>query len=144
MRYSPTAMRIAFAVCLFASQFTAARQTFFSDNPWLLWVGVALIAGGIALWLAASMHLRRAQRSDALAVSGPFGRIRHPIYVSAYLICAGLGLVFFAWAWFLVLVAFVPLWWHESVTEERELVARFGAEYEGYRARTSMFIPGLF
>ena len=35
---------------------------------------------------------------------------RHPIYTSMYLICTGMALAFFAWLWFVVLLAFAPLW----------------------------------
>jgi protein-S-isoprenylcysteine O-methyltransferase Ste14 len=98
---------------------------------------------GIVLWAAASVHLREAQRADSVATDGPFRAIRHPIYTSIYLLSIGLGLMFFAWTWFLVLVIFLPLWYRECRIEEEGMEARYGEAYAAYRERTKMFIPGL-
>ena len=89
------------------------------------------------------IDLRRAREARIVATTGPYGAIRHPIYASMYLISIGMGLVFFAWLWFVVLIAFLPLWWLEARTEEREMRAAFGEAYTHYQARTPMFIPGL-
>lgn len=131
-------LRPAFALALFGSQFTSQRGSLFSANPFLLALGGATILGGLWLWAAASIHLRRA---DGVAKSGPFRQVRHPIYVSIYLLSIGLGLLFFAWAWFLVLALFAPLWWIEAEREEQGMLARHGAAYRAYQARTKRFIP---
>jgi protein-S-isoprenylcysteine O-methyltransferase Ste14 len=137
------ALRPAFALGLFLSQFTSSRTSFFTANRYVLGSGAALIAAGILLWAAASNHLREAQRSGRLATSGPFRTIRHPIYLSIYVLSIGLGLLFFAWAWFLVLVVFFPFWYSECRGEEEEMEKLYGEAYAAYRARTKMFIPGL-
>lgn len=137
------ALRPAFAVCLFLSQFSATRDSFFSANPYALGFGMALIAVAVWLWLSASRHLREAQRRDGVAQTGPFRYIRHPIYVSIYVLSLGLGLVFFAWVWFLVLAAFAPLWYLECRCEEAEVLDRYGEAFAAYRQQTKMFIPGV-
>jgi protein-S-isoprenylcysteine O-methyltransferase Ste14 len=137
------ALRPAFALCLFLSQFTSSRTSFFTADRYVLGSGVALIAAGMLLWATASIHFREAQRSDRVATSGPFRTIRHPIYASIYVVSVGLGLVFFAWAWFLVLVVFFPFWYWECRSEEEEMEQRYGRAYAVYRERTKMFIPGL-
>lgn len=133
-------LRPAFAICLFLSQFTSNRTSFFTDDPYLLSLGAVFIVAGLSLLIAASIHLRRA---DEIVTSGPFRYIRHPIYVSIYILSIGLGLIFFAWIWFLVLIVFIPLWWLECKSEEKEMKERYGEEYVAYQERTDMFIPGV-
>jgi protein-S-isoprenylcysteine O-methyltransferase Ste14 len=82
-------------------------------------------------------------RADDIAANGPYRYIRHPLYVSIYLFSIGLGLIFFAWLWFLVLVACAPLWWFECRHEERGMAERHGETWNAYQARTWMLIPGV-
>ena len=137
-------LRPAFAICLFLSQFTSHRTSFFTDNPYLLSLGAIFAVAGVWLLIAASIHLRRANSPDEIITSGPFRYIRHPIYVSIYTLSIGLGLIFFTWIWFLVLIVFIPLWWLECKSEEKEMKERYGEEYVAYQERTDMFIPGVW
>jgi protein-S-isoprenylcysteine O-methyltransferase Ste14 len=137
-------LRTTFAICLALSQFTASRTTFFSTNLAMLGTGAVLTAAGIWLWIAASSHLRRAIEGGRIARTGPYRAIRHPIYASIYLLSGGMGLVFFARLWFVVLAAFLPLWWLECRREEQELVAKYGQAYEAYRRQTKLWIPGVW
>lgn len=147
MRVLHAALRPALAIGLAAAQFLSGvvgnRRSVFTSSPYLLSLGVALIVAGVSLWIAASIHCQRAVRAGELATSGPFKQIRHPIYVSIYLLSAGLGLVFFTWLHFLVLAMFAPLWWLECKREEEEMRAEYSEEYVAYQRRTSMFIPGV-
>jgi len=136
-------LRPALGICLFLSQFTSSRTSFFTDNPYLLSLGAVFIIAGVSLCIAASIHLQRVDGTDEIATSGPFRYIRHPIYVSIYLLSTGLGFVFFAWVWFLVLIVFIPLWWLECKNEEKEMSERYGEEYAAYQERTEMFIPRI-
>ena len=131
-------LRPAFAICLFLSQFTSNRDSFFTANRYVLGGGVALVGAAIWLWTAASIRLREAQQADRVATDGPFRAVRHPIYASIYLLSIGMGLMFFAWAWFLVLVIFFPSWYWECRREEEEMEARYGEAYAAYRERTKM------
>jgi protein-S-isoprenylcysteine O-methyltransferase Ste14 len=77
----------------------------------------------------------------ALITDGLHGRIRHPRYVQVVLAMLGYALIanhlapyLVVGAWVLAILAIVPL-------EERELVARFGSQYEDYRRRVPRFIP---
>ncbi len=87
--------------------------------------------------------LYHAQRSNRLAMSGPYARIRHPQYVAFVMILLGFLL---QWPTLLTLVMFpilVIMYGRLAVTEEREMRERFGAEFEAYAARTPRFIPAL-
>ena len=143
MKILHSILRPGFAVCLLLAQFTSHRDTCFTDNLYMILTGVMITIAGVSLWLAASIHLRRAKETGVLATSGPYHYIRHPIYMSVYLICIGFGFLFFAWLWFLVMVVFIPLWWLESKEEEKEVLKKFGEEYSDYHKRTKMFIPGV-
>ena len=72
---------------------------------------------------------------------GIYEKIRHPM---------ALGEVPFWWVFaflinspFLVVFSFVwlPVWYWWCVAEEKDLVLRYGADYEEYRQRTGMFFP---
>jgi protein-S-isoprenylcysteine O-methyltransferase Ste14 len=102
---------------------------------------VVITIAGVILLIAASIHLERAKEIGVMATSGPFHYIRHPIYASIYLLVIGLGFLFFAWLWFLVIVVFIPLWWCESKEEEKEMLEKYGEKYVDYQERTKMFIP---
>lgn len=143
MKILSALLRPGFALFLFFSQFTSLRASFFSDSPYLIILGIIVFLAGVALIFPASTHLRRSKNQGKIASTGPYRLIRHPIYVSVYLICMGMGLLFFVWAWFLVMLVFAPLWWLESREEEKQMQAKFGEQYTEYQNRTKMFIPGM-
>ena len=106
-------------------------------------VSIALIFAGFWLLSAAWPVLYRAQRSGALATTGPYARIRHPQYAGFVLIMFGF---LFQWPTLLTLVMFpvlVIMYWRLALREEREAEAEFGDAYRRYAAATPRFIPGL-
>ncbi|MFZ5874904.1 MAG: methyltransferase family protein [Nitrospirota bacterium] len=103
----------------------------------------AFIAGGFILLANAWKVLYAAQRSRALAITGPYARIRHPQYVGFVLIMFGFLL---QWPTILTLAMFpalVTMYVRLALREEREVVAEFGEEYVRYAARTPRFFPRL-
>lgn len=138
------ALRFLFGICLFLSQFTSSRVAFFTDNIYLLSAGVLVLVTGILLWITASLTLNKAVKENRIAVNGPYKYIRHPIYSSVYVLSTGLGLMFFAWIWFIIMIAFMPLWYIECRNEEKEIIKLFGQEYIDYRKMTGMFFPIIF
>jgi protein-S-isoprenylcysteine O-methyltransferase Ste14 len=105
--------------------------------------GMAFIVGGVLLRSQAAGHLSKRER---LTVSGPYSRMRHPLYIGtlglaigfacliggvlAWLLAAGTG------AWFFLLY-FPRKERHESALLE----ANFGAAYVGYRAAVPPLYP---
>jgi len=142
-RWLSKALRPAFGLFLFLSQFTASRTTFFTASVPLLLLGIALVIAGNWLWISASLHLRKATALHTIAMEGPYKYIRHPIYASIYLLSLGLGCIFFAWLSFGVLLAFAPLWYLECVEEERQMVEIYGQDYVAYQQRTGLFFPKM-
>ncbi len=93
--------------------------------------------------LAGAPELEEGGAGGRLLADGLYARVRHPRYTGVVL-----GLLAFAlFANYLGTYLLIPV----SVLglalivkfEERELAARFGEEYERYRARVPMFIPRL-
>lgn len=136
-------LRLLFGICLFGTQFLSHRNTFFTDNLYILSVGVFIFLSGMIILIIASSHLKKAVNEKKIAVTGPYKFIRHPIYTSMYILTAGLGLIFFSWLWFIVMIVFVPLWYIECREEEKEMIRLYGQEYIDYRKRTGMFVPGI-
>ena len=98
---------------------------------------------GFYLLSSAWNVLYHAQRGSALAVSGPYARIRHPQYVAFVLILFGFLL---QWPTLLTLVMFpilLVMYGRLSVTEEADMRVRFGDAYESYVQRTPRFFPRM-
>ncbi len=102
-----------------------------------------LIGGGFYLLSAAWRVLYKAQRTGTLAISGPYGKIRHPQYVGFILIMAGFLV---QWPTILTLAMFPILtimYWRLALHEEREVEAELGEMYREYAAKVPRFIPKL-
>jgi protein-S-isoprenylcysteine O-methyltransferase Ste14 len=97
-------------------------------------------------WIVASAWpvLHRAIRTKTLAKDGPYAVIRHPQYVGFVLVMFGFLL---QWPTLITLAMFpilVIVYWRLSLSEERQVRAEFGEEYERYAANVPRFFPRLF
>lgn len=104
---------------------------------------IAFIAGGFFLLSAAWRVLYRAQRTNTLATTGPYARIRHPQYVGFVLIMFGFLL---QWPTILTLVMFpilLVMYWRLALREEQEVEAEMGDAYRRYAALVPRFVPRL-
>ncbi len=99
------------------------------------------LAGGFYLLSTAWSVLYHAQRWGRLAMSGPYARIRHPQYMAFVLILLGFLL---QWPTLLTLLMFpilLLMYGRLAVTEEAQMRARFGDEFERYASVTPRFFP---
>lgn len=99
------------------------------------------IFGGFLMLSAAWRILYDAQTHHQLATTGIYAHMRHPQYVAFVLIMFG-----FLLQWpTLITVAMFPVlvfvYSRLAKSEERDMVADFGREYEQYRQQTPSFIP---
>ncbi len=102
-----------------------------------------LIVAGFILLASAWKVLYAAQRSHALATSGPYARIRHPQYMGFILIMSGFLL---QWPTLVTLTMFpvlVYMYVRLARTEERDALKEFGEDYARYAGKTPAFIPRL-
>ena len=83
------------------------------------------------------------RQNATLITSGPYRWVRHPFYVTLALFLVGTALVtdsgYLALTGAAVLLAIVA----RTRIEERNLVARFGRDYEDYMAHTGRFLPRI-
>ncbi|MEM7506323.1 MAG: isoprenylcysteine carboxylmethyltransferase family protein [Pseudomonadota bacterium] len=118
------------------------------DWAWMLWLGRALIALGLALAVCAAVAFRRAkttiiprERPSALVESGPFGFSRNPIYLADLVILAGWCLTLGAPLTLVLVVAFWRVLTKRFIEpEEAVLSADLGADYAAYKARVRRWI----
>ncbi|MCK4287976.1 MAG: isoprenylcysteine carboxylmethyltransferase family protein [Bacteroidales bacterium] len=108
-----------------------------------MFLGILFLTCGILLLITASLHLRKAINTKDIVISGPFKYIRHPIYTSIYILSIGLGLIFFTWLWFIVMIIFIPFWYLECREEEKEMIKLYGKKYIEYQKKTGMFFPRM-
>jgi len=83
------------------------------------------------------------KNEQQLITSGPYGRIRHPLYSAHNLF--NLGMIFLTAYIPLIIFAIigVPLTYARMKDEERMMIERFGSEYEEYLKRTGRIFPKL-
>ena len=97
-----------------------------------------LLWNGWTLWVMASQRtsILPGGATNVVLQAGPFRVSRNPLYVGLIALDAGLALLAGSfWALVLVPVGIAALVWGAIRPEERYLAAKFGAEYEAYRAR---------
>ncbi len=116
----------------------------------LMFTGLALVVTGYAgtLWCYAIMGAAwrigvDEKEKNQLVTTGPFARVRHPIYALQVLMLAG-ALLLLPTACSLVLLAFHLLClWVKATDEEAYLVTVHGNAYRAHIARTGRIFPKL-
>lgn len=115
-------------------------------------VGFAVFGIGGVLSLQAFRHLGKymvvqiaVSVDHRLVTSGPYARIRHPVYTGAMLASLGAGLLFLNLAFLVDFLLVAGLAGYRANLEERLLSSPqgFGLQYRAYVARTGRFLPRL-
>jgi protein-S-isoprenylcysteine O-methyltransferase Ste14 len=128
----------------------ALRRRVVPAGPLAPTLGVLLMAAGLGFSVWARRHLGRnwssqvvVKQDHALIRTGPYSRLRHPIYTGILLAFLGTAVVVGEVRGFvgflLVLIGFAI----KSQAEETRMKATF-PEYEQYRRQTSALIPYVF
>lgn len=134
-------------------RFFVRRRTFFTlvvplalvalarpKPAWLSW-GVALVLAGEAARIWAAGYLVKGKE---LTTSGPFGHLRHPLYLGSLLIATGYCFMSGLWASFPAIWALYALFFGAAMLhEERILEEAFGDEYRRYKGSTRRLWPTL-
>lgn len=81
------------------------------------------------------------ENTSVLVKSGIYGYIRHPLYLSIFLLGTGImlkdpGSVQIG----LAVINLIAIWFTARI-EEKEMIAKFGDNYRVYMTETRMFIP---
>jgi protein-S-isoprenylcysteine O-methyltransferase Ste14 len=117
---------------------------------WVRWSGVLLIAAASALLLWALRTLGTnltdtvvTRKAHTLVISGPYRWVRHPFYDAVAMLLLAFSLAAANWFMLLSGALVFTLLAVRAPREEARLVARFGADYRAYMARTNRFVPKL-
>ena len=118
-----------------------------TGNPWLLGIGLAFFVLGLALAVWARAYLGRnwgtpmSQKADPeLVTTGPYGRIRHPIYSGILLGMVGTAIAVSPY-WLNAVAILGAYFLFSAVIEERTMAKLFPAAYPPYKRATKMLIP---
>jgi protein-S-isoprenylcysteine O-methyltransferase Ste14 len=88
-----------------------------------------------------SVHIE-IRREHELVRNGPFGWVRHPIYLAAILELVGAMLLMNSvYTWIVFVFFFIPSLFARIRLEERAMVAQFGDAYLRYRKTTPAVLP---
>jgi protein-S-isoprenylcysteine O-methyltransferase Ste14 len=127
------------------------RQRFVPDTLALTLLGLALqvAAGSLGVW--ARRHLGRnwsgaitVAQDHQLVRTGPYRRLRHPIYTAMIGMFVGSALAIGEWHSLLGVALIAVAYARKIPLEERSLRTVFDAEYDEYRRSTWAVVPGVF
>ena len=110
-------------------------------------LGILLMTAGLVGSIHALWHLGRAfsiaPTARELVTSGPYGVVRHPLYLTEAI--TALGLVISFWSWPAVALGLVQLalQFRRIEHEERVLREAFPDSYNDYAARVPQILPRL-
>jgi protein-S-isoprenylcysteine O-methyltransferase Ste14 len=119
--------------------------------PWLRWAGLMLGLVSLAWWAwtqsalgrhwSAQLQLRAGHR---LVTTGPYARVRHPLYTAMLGIAAAFALVTAHWVFVAFGILSIVALLSRVPREEQMMLDEFGSEYAAYMQRTGRYFPRLF
>jgi protein-S-isoprenylcysteine O-methyltransferase Ste14 len=80
---------------------------------------------------------------DRLVTEGVYSYVRHPQYDGIFLVTVGFLIQWPSLTTLIMWPILMLAYWRLAMREERELEARFGQEFQAYKARVPAFIPSL-
>ncbi len=126
---------------------------FYEDaNVWSLILGFIIAVTGELIrlwgvsWAGSETRTTGSVGGTFLVVSGPFGRVRNPLYVGNILMYFGLGVMSFSIFPYLQIVAllFFFIQYHFIIKEEEGYLSKtYGKDYQDYLNNVPRFIPRL-
>lgn len=129
-----------------------ARSKWGRFPPWVGWVGVGIMAGGLGLrmWSAQALgaHYTRTLRIEGdhrVVEVGPYARIRHPGYAGTLTMWLGYGLSLTSLPATLgIMVPTALAYWQRIGVEEGMLAGELGEPYRSYQEHTRRLVPGVY
>src|ERR1700730_11699576 len=149
-------VRILLLIITFALLFSRWAQVgplgwrFFPPLPVIAYIGFALALAGMGIAVWARIHLGQywsdkvvPKVDHQLISSGPYARMRHPIYSGVLLGVAGTALVIGEWrgvlAFFLLLTNYAV----KAKREEKILAGALAENFAGHKKRAGFLLPRL-
>jgi protein-S-isoprenylcysteine O-methyltransferase Ste14 len=120
-------------------------------SPYLMPVGVVIEAAGIVLAISSRRHLGRnwsaavrIGEGHELIRSGPYQRLRHPIYTGVIFMVLGIAIASAQNHALLALAILFAAYIRKTGLEEDILEKQFGAAYDDYRKHSWRLIPLIY
>lgn len=110
-----------------------------ADPAWLIPAASVLFLLGFAGRVWSSGFL---VKNDALTITGPYGFVRNPIYVSNLLL--GIGLILLSghyWTIVILVLLYVVCYLPGMRVEEENLRRRYGPAFEAYASAVPLIVP---
>jgi protein-S-isoprenylcysteine O-methyltransferase Ste14 len=136
----PYADAVARLRVLFGFVMVAALLWFSAPDASSLAVGLPVAALGLALRAWAAGHL---EKNLALARSGPYARVRNPLYVGTLTAAAGLALAARRWELAVLFAAVFGLVYLPVVELEEQHLRELFPEFAEYAGRVPRLIPSF-
>jgi len=115
---------------------------------WMRWAGFALGLASLGLWTWTQLALGKEwspqlqlRQEHHLVTTGPYSRVRHPLYAAMIGYGTGLALVTANWVFIILAVAMIAGSVARLPREEQMMIEEFGDEYKAYMRRTGRFLP---
>jgi protein-S-isoprenylcysteine O-methyltransferase Ste14 len=137
---------VLLALLLIRSRAFKGGQTITKD-PWLQAIGLVVFLSGLALAIWARKYLGRnwgmpmTEKVDPeLVTTGPYSRVRHPIYSGIILAMIGTAIAV-SWYWLLAVILLGAYFVYSALNEERYMARLFPDTYPAYKRSTKMLVP---
>ncbi len=105
-----------------------------------VWLGVWLLINAVK---SLSRKVSETHRVEKIVTTGIYSTVRHPQHLGWFLVQVGFTFLLSGWYALLAIPLILGLLYLLSRKEEAELIKEFGKEYETYKRRVPMFIPGF-
>jgi protein-S-isoprenylcysteine O-methyltransferase Ste14 len=103
--------------------------------------GAAIAVLGLLIRAMAAGHLRK---NSQLTMSGPYARVRNPLYLGSMLLAVGFAVITRSWIVAVLLLGYFGFFYTLAVRrEERSLAELYGAAFAEYAASVPAFLPRL-
>jgi protein-S-isoprenylcysteine O-methyltransferase Ste14 len=106
---------------------------------------LCLVGTGLSVFVLAHLGRSFSLMAEArrLVSTGPYGIVRHPLYISEGVASFGVLIQFFSIYTVVIFLAFCFLQFQRMKNEEAVLEMAF-PEYQDYKSRTARLVPGLY
>jgi protein-S-isoprenylcysteine O-methyltransferase Ste14 len=125
-------------------------KRFVADTSAAAVIGVTLTTAGVAFAIWARWHLGAnwsaivsIREQHELIRTGPYRRVRHPIYTGMLLAMAGTALVLGELRGLLAFAITLFAFYWKARKEEAWLTREFGESFEAHTKQTGMFLPKI-
>jgi len=147
-------LHIAYMACGFVLLYAedprlgVLNRRFLPERGWIAMLGAILTAAGVAFAIWSRWHIGKnwsaqvtIRQEHELIRSGPYARIRHPIYTGLLLAVAGTAIAIGEYraivGFAVIAIGFVV----KAKREEAFLATQFGPAFDEHRRQTGFFLP---